>query len=115
MSARRRRPALIDLASGFALWALAFATLYAMLSLGCRFGWDRVEVAAGVSLQRIQLLLILVMFVVAQARLLLRIASSADETPTAGFLRAAGRCAAVAAIAASLFTFAAVFVLQPCA
>ncbi|MGE0745560.1 MAG: hypothetical protein AB7K86_09935 [Rhodospirillales bacterium] len=110
-----RRPALRDLAAGFVLWALAFATLYAMLSLGCRLGWHDVEVASGISLQRLQLSVLVLVFLATQAGLLLRLRSTAaNADATAGFLSAAGRCAAAAAIGASLFTFSGIAGLSAC-
>lgn len=53
MSAVRGRPAvdLVLLCAGFAIWASAFVTLYAVLSLGCAWRWDAATVGP-VSLQR---------------------------------------------------------------
>lgn len=102
--------ALLMLGAGFAIWASAFVALYAMLSVGCRFGWDGIELFGDLTLQRAQLVAILLLHLGAGAALaaVLRAPSGAP------FLDRAAYVAAHAALGAGLFSFAAVFVLSPC-
>lgn len=104
------------LAAGFTIWASAFVALYAMLSVGCRFGWDGIELAAGVSLQRAQLAAIFLVHLAAGAWLAttLRPCPSSGDAATALFLRRAAWGAAVAALASTAFSFFGVFMLTAC-
>lgn len=106
MSGRR----LLMLGAGFTLWAAAFVALYAMLSVGCRFGWDEIELAGGLTLQRAQLVAIFLAFLGAGAALAAGLRAGAG----APFLARAAYLAAVAALGASAFSFAAVFALSAC-
>lgn len=104
--------ALFLLGAGFALWAAAFVALYAMLSVGCRFGWDGVELAGGVTLQRAQLVAIFLVNAVAGLWLALVLRRAAARE--GGFLVGAAHLAALAALGSTVLSFAAVFVLSPC-
>ena len=100
---------LLMLGAGFTVWALAFVALYAMLSVGCRFGWDEIELAGGVSVQRAQLVAILVLHLMVCVALRLCLGEPRDS-----FLHTTARWATNAATAATIFVFAPVFVLSAC-
>ena len=102
--------ALAVLAAGFTLWAVAFVALYAMLSVGCRFRWDEVVLFGGVTLQRAQLVALYLAAVAAGAALALAFRRPADIS----FLWRAAYGASLAALCASVFSFAAVLGLSPC-
>lgn len=103
--------ALLLLAAGFAIWAVAFVALYAMLSVGCRFGWDGIGLFGGVTLQRAQLVALFLVHVAAGLALVLVLRREGVERP---FLRSAAHLAALAALGSTLFSFSAVFVLSSC-
>lgn len=108
---------LLLLASGFGLWALAFATLYGMLSVGCAFGWHEIKFVFGLTLQRVQLLFLFVIFLLAHAALLFRLRGHPRpdcETTAVRFIRTGSFLAAAAALAASAFTFVGVVALSSC-
>jgi len=100
---------LLMLGAGFTVWASAFVALYAMLSVGCAFGWHQMELVAGVSVQRAQLIAILFVHLVAGAALVVMLRNV--EGP---FLVRASYLAAIAAFGSSIFSFAAVFGLSAC-
>lgn len=100
---------LMLLGAGFGIWASAFVLLYAMLSVGCRFGWHEMELAGGLTVQRAQLVAILLLHVAAAAALAIALRRRAGT-----FLPGAGYLAALAALAATIFTFAPIFALSPC-
>lgn len=102
---------LLLLAAGFALWAAAFVVLYAMLSVGCRFGWDGIELATGVTVQRALIVALYLAFLAAGAWLARALRAGAG----APFLARAASCAALAGLAAIAFSFAGVFGLSQCA
>lgn len=102
---------LLLLAAGFTLWAVAFVVLYAMLSVGCRFGWDGIALAGGVTLQRAQLVALFLAFLAAGVWL----AGALRAGAGASFLARAAWLAALAGLGAIAFSFAAVFALSPCA
>ncbi len=100
---------LLMLGAGFTIWASAFVALYAMLSVGCAFGWHHVEVLAGVTLQRAQLVVILLVHLAAGMALIVMLRNVQGP-----FLVRASYLAAVAALGSSIFSFAAVFGLSAC-
>lgn len=102
--------ALLILASGFTIWAVAFVTLYAMMSVGCRFGWDAVEIVGGISVQRAQLIAILLLHLAVGFVLTLAI----GEPKRSSFLQTTARWAAAAATASMVLVFAPVFALSTC-
>lgn len=102
--------ALLMLGAGFTVWALAFVVLYAMLSVGCRFGWDDIELAGGVSVQRAQLVILLLLHLM--ACLALRLSLGAPRRHS--FLHTTARWATNAATAAMIFVFLPVFALSAC-
>lgn len=118
MATRPQRPtALLPLAAGFTLWAVAFVVLYAMLSVGCAFGWDRVGIGFGLTVQRVQLVALFALFAALHVWLMRRLhpRGQGDDTPTPRFIARVAWLCAIAALGASLFTFAGVFLLTACA
>ena len=107
-----KRTSPLLLGAGFTVWALAFVALYAMLSVGCRFGWHEtaVDMAGGVSLQRLQLAAIFLVHLAAGAAVVMLLRRRKGE----GFLYPLAYFAAVAALGASVFSFAGVFFLSTC-
>ncbi|MEO3386898.1 hypothetical protein [Mesorhizobium sp. CAU 1741] len=104
----------VMLTAGFAVWASAFVLLYAMLSVGCRFGWHEMAFA-GTSLQRVQLAVILLVHVAAGAAIVWMLGGQGNRADgTAIFMRRAGYAAALAALASTLFSFGGVFFLSTC-
>ncbi|WP_186396700.1 hypothetical protein [Stappia sp. TSB10GB4] len=108
-----RPRSLLLLGAGFTIWASAFVALYAMLSVGCRFGWHEValERAGGLSLQRLQLVAIFLVHLAAGAALVALLRRWRGQ----GFLYPLAYVAAIAALSASVFSFGAVFFLSTCA
>lgn len=108
---------LVLLAAGFIVWSVAFVALYAMLSVGCAYGWDRIDLAAGLTLQRVQLIVIFLVHLGAGLWLALALrpaSTSGDDDHPAHFLRHAAYGTAIAAVAATAFTFAGIFALTSC-
>lgn len=104
----------VMLTAGFVVWASAFVGLYAMLSVGCRFGWHEVPFA-GMSVQRAQLIAILLLHVGAGVAVVRMLGTrAAGEGQTAIFMRRAGYAAALAALASTLFSFGGIFFLSTC-
>ncbi|MBI1620991.1 hypothetical protein [Aquamicrobium zhengzhouense] len=100
---------LLLLAAGFTIWAAAFVALYAMQSVGCAYGWQELEILSGVTLQRLQMSAILTIHLGAIALLVRLLHNHRDQ-----FLLRAAYWAALAALGASIFNFAPIFVLSPC-
>lgn len=110
------RRSLLALTAGFTLWAAAFVALYGGLSVGCEFGWERMELAAGISLQR-AMLVVLFILSLAGGALVIRCAHSRlarAEAPERRFLERVGLLAGWAALVSSFVTFAPVFFLSTC-
>lgn len=107
-----RPRSLLLLGAGFTVWAVAFVALYAMLSVGCRFGWDdtALDMAGGLSLQRLQLIAIFLVHLAAGAAVVMLLRRWRGE----GFLYPLAYFAAIAALGASVFSFAGVFFLSTC-
>jgi len=102
--------ALMLLGAGFTVWAVAFVLLYGMLSVGCAFGWHEILLAGVTSLQRLQLVVLFLVHLSAIALLTVMLRRTARRS----FLHAIGYGAAGAALAATVFTYGAVFFLSPC-
>lgn len=106
-------------ALGFALWSVAFVLIYGSLSVGCAFGWDEVRIGGLVTLQRAQLVLLFALATAAAALTAWALRPSGDRAGETGagstFLRTVGFAAALAALAATLATFAPVLALTTCA
>lgn len=102
--------ALIMLGAGFALWALAFVMLYSMQAIGCEFGWQNVELAGRLSLQRAQLVALFLVHLGVAIALALALRRVSNDS----FLWWTAYAAALAAAASTAFTYGGVFVLSPC-
>lgn len=107
--------------AGFLLWGSAFLMLYGVLSLGCRLGWEEITLGAGISLQRSVLAAIFALHLLLIAGLIVwigrrrqRLPSQPAASDAAGFLLSVGFYAALAALAATAFNFAAIFWLTSC-
>ena len=115
---RRRSvaPILLLPAAGFLVWAAAFVALYGALSVGCRLGLKNVDLYAGLSVQRLMLVLLTAVFLVVHAALVLRLRTRnrRDGSDPALFLRHTAFVGSVAALAASAFTFMGVLGLTSC-
>lgn len=104
---------------GFMLWSAAFLALYMTLTVGCAFGWHEHTIIAGLTLQRVVLVALFLVALVAAAALLRLAREHArgaleDSRPPAGFLALAGFWSTAAAFAATFATFAPVTVLSSC-
>ncbi|MFA7638837.1 MAG: hypothetical protein WCY02_05960 [Parvibaculum sp.] len=104
------------LAAGFGLWSLAFVMLYSFQAVGCRLGWQGLEVMGGVTLQRGVLIGLFTVGIAAHLLLwrLLRQRETKMAREEEGFARIIAADLSVAALGASLFCFLAVFWLSPC-
>jgi hypothetical protein len=114
---RARASGLLLPAVGFTLWSIAFVSIYASLSFGCAFGWDAIELAGVVSLQRAQLTLLFLLAIAAAAAAawgLRPTARTAESDAPDHFLWTVGYAAALAALASTVATFAPVLVLTSC-
>lgn len=106
-------------AAGFVIWSSAFVLLYAALSIGCRFGWDRWELGIGLTVQRAVQVVLLFAHLAAGAWLVhwsarRDRAAAAEQTPPARFLGRVGYMVSVAALASTAFSFFAVFAVTAC-
>jgi hypothetical protein len=112
---------MIWLVLGYIVWGGALIALYAMLSIGCEFGWHLMELTAGVTVQRaVLVVLFLVSLGAAGAVVFLswRRRSStrgqrANVAP-ASFLEWASYVSSLTALGATIVSFAPVFVLTAC-
>lgn len=111
-------------AVGFTLWSVAFVLIYASQSFGCAFAWDEVRLAGPLSLQRAQLVALFLVATAASALAAWALRPERDGTgprgpagrpPPATFLRSIGFATALAALGATLATFAPVVMLTACA
>jgi hypothetical protein len=103
------------MAAGFGLWSIAFATLYGMLSVGCALGWHEIEPFSGISVQRLQVVVLAIAFTLAQGATTWRLVPARRPAGSpARFVRRVAFITALAALGASVFTFAAVLWLSPC-
>lgn len=110
--------ALLLLAAGFVVWSSAFVLLYAGLSVGCAFGWDRV-VLGGTSAVRLGLLLVWAGHIAALAALVIythrrAMRATGGSRPSAFTLRLA-LALSVAALVATVWTGLAIPVATLCA
>ena len=111
-----RSTSLLLLAAGFGIWAVAFVVLYSMLSVGCAFGWQAVDTGLGLTLQRLQLVLLTGLFLAGHGALLMVMRRAGPDGPddTARFVRTVAFQAAIAAFAASAFNYFAIAFLSTC-
>ncbi len=107
--------------AGFTVWGLALVALYAILSIGCGYGWHMVELAGLVTLQRAVLVALLLLSLAAALLVTAltwrqwRRTASASASPRPGsFLDGVAFASAVAALGASIVTFGPTLVLTTC-
>ncbi|GHD15056.1 hypothetical protein ACFOEZ_16765 [Tianweitania populi] len=105
---------LLALAAGFVIWSVAFVVLYSALSIGCRQGWSDVHLLAGLSLQRVQLVALYVLHLLAGLGLVVFLRRSQFTSGAAAFLQTVAFYAAIAAVFSTAFTFAGTLMLTPC-
>lgn len=104
----------LALSLGFLVWASAFIALYGMLSVGCEFGWHEIALL-GTSVQRLQLIAILIVHVLAGAAVVVMLRRPGEgDNEVAAFMRRVSYAAALAALGSTLFSFFAVFFLTEC-
>src|SRR5690606_40287671 len=56
MRERGEGSSVLLITAGFGLWSLAFVLLYSFQAVGCRLGWQELEVMGDVTLQRVVLI-----------------------------------------------------------
>jgi len=111
------RPQLLYLLVGFALWSLAFLSLYSVLSLGCALGWDHIGVLSGISLQRGLLVGMSILYVLAGivlAFLAQRRIPTRSDGAAGYFVSRTAYYLCIAAVASTIFTLAGTIALSPC-
>ena len=106
------------IAAGFIIWSIAFIALYGGNAVGCRLGWYEIELAGGITLQR---LMLVGLYALSLAAILLfslwihrRYRSAGRTSKATDFIHRVARDGGVAAVAATLFCFTLVFWLSPC-
>ncbi|WP_322515191.1 hypothetical protein SR870_19650 [Rhodopseudomonas palustris] len=110
-----RSASLLLIASGFVVWASAFTLLYAALSVGCAYGWQRI-VIADTDLQRAALLAIWGVHLVVQTGILIhcwRLPRTTDDG-TAAFTRRVAIGSNAAALVATVWTGLVIPAASPC-
>lgn len=105
------------LIAGLVIWSSAFVSLYALLSVGCAFGWESRAVGP-ISLQRAVLLgvwlahLALLILLVGWTRRRARMVGPDDET--ARFFARTSLGAAIVSVAVTLINYAPILGLSTC-
>ena len=101
---------LLLLVAGFTLWAGAFLSLYGVNAVGCAFAWPR-------PLHRGILLSLLVLHLGALGWMAFRCwrRRRSQQDARAAFVESVGLGVTIAALTATLLTFAPSLVLSPCA
>lgn len=105
------------LLAGFVLWSIAFIVLYGMQATGCSLGWQAVEIAGSLTLQRLVLVVLFVAFLAAHLvlyRMLRTPRRRKADGNASGFAGDAGQTLALAAFGASVFCFSGVLWLTAC-
>ena len=104
------------LCAGLVIWSSAFVSLYGALSLGCRFGWERVEIGP-LSLQTVVLVglwlahIALIGALLLWTRQRLRRAGAADPE---GFFARSAFAATMVALAVTVINYAPILGLSAC-
>jgi hypothetical protein len=100
---------LLPLVTGFTLWASAFVSLYGVNAIACRFAWPR-------PFHRGILLLLLALHLVVLGWMTLRCwrRRRSQQDVRAAFIESVGLGLTIAALAATLLTFAPSLVLSTC-
>ncbi|MHB2267265.1 hypothetical protein [Aliihoeflea sp. PC F10.4] len=105
--------------AGFLVWAVAFAALYSVLSIGCAFGWDEIAAIGPISLQRVVLIALLLVslgagWAVVRVSNAHRKAAGGEGLTLKPFVESAAWLAAWAALASTLFSLGPVLFLTSC-
>ncbi|RIY01859.1 hypothetical protein D3218_05890 [Aureimonas flava] len=108
---------LLLLVAGLVIWSSAFVSLYALLSVGCAFGWEARSVGP-VSVQRAVLLGVWLLHLAALAALVgwtwRRARRAAPSDPLAGFFARTALACAVVSVAVTLVNYAPILGLSAC-
>ncbi|SFZ86287.1 hypothetical protein SAMN02983003_3467 [Devosia enhydra] len=112
---RAMRAGLMPLIAGFVLWSLGFVALYGLNAVGCAMGWHLLG-SEPLTLQRLMLVLVLAATLAGVGALTLaqRREVGRQTQGREGLILRAGYWASLAALGATLFTFAPVFALSTC-
>ena len=104
------------LVAGFSIWAVGFLALYALLSVGCAYGWNEIAVVGPFSLLRLQLVAVFVVSLAACAGVVAALAARrrGGGKASESFLAILALQASIAALVATFFTFAGVLTLSIC-
>lgn len=116
-AAPRTTGRLTHIAFGFAAWAVVFVLIYGMQAVGCRLGWDRIELFGALSLQRLQQITLYFGGIVALVLLYAwcrRHSLQPQSQPTDSFLETVSTYGAMAACGAVTLSFAGVLWLTAC-
>jgi hypothetical protein len=92
-------------------------TLYGVQATGCRLGWQHAEVFGSLTLQRAAQIFLFLLFVAASAGFVLLLARrtlAGRDQAADRFLHWVASRASIAALGATLFSFAGVFWLTAC-
>lgn len=116
MRERGEGSSVLLITAGFGLWSLAFVLFYSFQAVGCRLGWQELEVMGDVTLQRVVLIGLFAGGIATHLLLWRKLRRLETMTARAeeGFARIIATDLAMAAMGASLFCFLAVFWLSPC-
>lgn len=104
--------ALIVLVAGFIIWSSALISLYALVSLGCRYGW-------GDSLSRLVPIVVWLVHIVGHTALIAWTwrrfsGEAAQDAKAAGFLKTAALLLAGAGLVATTWTGLPVLMVSAC-
>lgn len=106
----RQGKAVLLLMASFAIWGAAFIQLYATQAVGCALGWNGIDVAGPLTLQRALLVASFLGWIAAHLALYLKM----RRARAPGFLFRTATDLALAAFGSALFTFSGVLWLSPC-
>lgn len=104
---------------GFVWWSIAFVALYSAQSIGCGWGWHLETSIGGLSLLRVVLIGLFIIFcgggiLIASGFVRMQRRHRGEGAAPVRFLESSGAFAAYAAAVAILLTFAPVLYASPC-
>lgn len=112
---------MIWLVLGHAAWAGGFVALYAALSIGCEYGWHQIELAGGVTVQRVMLIVLFLATLAATSFIALltwrrwsQARARGSGVAPAPFLEWAAFVSSLTAIAAAIVSLGPALVLTSC-
>ncbi len=115
--ARSGYGALVLIGTGFAVWSAIFVGMYGAQALGCRLGWESVQIMSSLSLQRLIQIVFYIMGLAVALGLWMRLTNLAEAPATSAtdrFTRKVSAWGALAALGSIAFTFAGAFWLSAC-